>query len=175
MNMNRIIVILLFAIPAFAQDQVIQGTSTANGVEWDYNFTTDTTLVNYAPDQPGYGGQYVNTVMNGTLDMNDKLVYTGVDCVFQFQPGQEMAMAGWGKVVDPVTGLDEWELITTDAGSFVEFNAPLGRRRGSEDDGDLGGSVSSVVTPEPPTVLLVGIILAGLFIWRMKKQEGESR
>lgn len=118
---NLLFGFLFFVAPcAFADSvDVLSGTNHAHGFTYKYDFMVDTSLFT---DSLGLA---VDAILNGTfLTYNrhvgcDPCTATFINDSFVYQVNETLVMWQWGPIVNPLTGQEKWELITSASGAYI--------------------------------------------------------
>jgi len=159
MRRNLMLGLLLLIAPcAFADSvDVLTGTNHAHGYTYQYDFTVDTTTFSFINVITGLPDIGIAAILNGTLLTINKHVgctpctTTFIDDVYEHTPYETQIMWEWGPVVNPVTGAQKWELISSASGAYIL---------------DPGASAA---VPEPSSLLLLACgvtFLLGRFVLR---------
>jgi len=146
MRRNLMLGFLLFIAPCAIADSVdvLTGTNHAHGYTYDYSFTVDTTFFTFTDAVTGALDTAVAATLNGTsLTYNkhvgcDPCTATFINDVWEYFPWETAVMWEWGPVVNPQTGQQKWELITSASGPYILDPGP-----------------SAAAVPEPSSLFLL--------------------
>lgn len=175
MRRNLVLGLLLFVSPcAFADSvDVLTGTNHSQGFTYNYSFTIDTTLFTFTNVITGTLDTGVQAILNGTfLTVNkhvgcDPCTITFSNDIFEHTTSETQIMWEWGPIVDPLTGAQKWELISSASGAYILGPSVKSSATGLFPLVATSEPSASVVTPEPSALVLLGCGL--VFLLRRTK------